>query len=240
MSQVVEISVIVPAYNEAESIGPLLAEITTAMQERMPPYEIIVIDDGSTDDTAQILVKLANQYPTLRIATHSINCGQSAGQVAGFKLARGQVVVTMDADGQNDPADIPLLVEALTDGIDCVCSVRRKRHDSFVKRASSKIANGFRNLITQDKVTDAGCAYRAIRLEALAEIPVFNGLHRFVPTILRAQGYSILEVDVSHRPRALGHSKYGINNRLWRGIRDCFAMRWYRARAIKGNRLADE
>jgi dolichol-phosphate mannosyltransferase len=150
------------------------------------------------------------------------------------------VVVTLDADGQNDPADIPALLAALRPGVDCVTGVRTQRQDSFVKRVSSRVANAYRNWITGDRVTDAGCTFRAVRRAALREVPVFNGLHRFLPTILRRQGFTVAELPVNHRPRTRGVSKYGVGNRLWRGLRDCFAMRWYAARVIPADRLLPE
>jgi dolichol-phosphate mannosyltransferase len=143
----------------------------------------------------------------------------------------------MDADGQNDPESIPELLAALP-GFDCVAGVRRRREDNWVKRVSSKIANGFRNAITGDRISDSGCTFRALRREALAEVPVFNGMHRFLPSLLRFQGYRVTEIAVRHRPRTTGVSKYGVGNRLFRGIRDCFAMRWYRRRAVPGRRAA--
>jgi dolichol-phosphate mannosyltransferase len=236
----IQISVVVPAYNEDESVPPLVREIAAAVRPLARSFEIIVVDDGSTDRTVEVTAALAPEFPELRALRHARNCGQSAGMATGFASARGGVIVTLDADGQNDPADIPKLLAALGDAVDCVCGVRTVRRDSFVKRASSKIANRFRGAIIGDRVTDAGCAFRAIRKRALREMIVFNGMHRFLPTILQIQGYRVVEIPVNHRPRALGKSKYGINNRLWRGIRDCFALRWYRARAIPGRRLRDE
>lgn len=234
------ISVVIPAYNEEESVPPLVREIAAAVRPLGLPFEILVVDDGSADRTAEVAAGLAPEFPELRTLRHARNFGQSAGMATGFARARGAIVVTLDSDGQNDPADIPRLLAALDGGADCACGVRTVRRDSFVKRASSKIANAFRGAVIGDRVTDAGCALRAIRRSALREMLVFNGMHRFLPTILQTQGYRVVELPVNHRPRALGKSKYGINNRLWRGIRDCFALRWYRARAVPGERLADE
>jgi len=240
MSDCIEVSVIVPAYNEEENLSPLLNEIVTAMGNVGCSYELLFIDDGSTDNTKYVLTALTKKFPQLRPIYHNTNHGQSAGQATGFRMARGSKIITLDADRQNDPADIPQLLQALTDDVDCVCGVRTRRHDNFVRRLSSKIANGFRNVITGDSVTDAGCTFRAIRRAALKEMPVFSGMHRFIPTMLRAQGFRVIEIPVNHRSRTRGYSKYGINNRLWRGIRDCFAIRWYRFRAIKGNRLLND
>jgi dolichol-phosphate mannosyltransferase len=240
MSDAVHVSVVVPAYNEEENLGPLAAEIDAAMEGLPYNYEVLFIDDGSTDQTPKVIEDLERTHPAVRGVRHTTNHGQSAGQATGFKVARGEKIITMDADLQNDPADIPSLLRAHTDDIDCVCGVRQVRRDNLVRRISSKLANGFRNAITGDRVTDAGCTFRSIRRDALGEVPIFNGMHRFLPSILRAQGYRVEEIAVNHRPRTHGYSKYGINDRLWRGIRDCFAMRWYRARALKGNRTLND
>jgi dolichol-phosphate mannosyltransferase len=233
----VDVSVIVAALNEAENVLPLLQEIVQAFKGGTHTYEVIFVDDGSTDETAPILRELAREYPVVRNVHHTRNHGQSAAHATGFRLARGEIIVTMDADQQNDPADIASLLEALAPEIDCVCGVRVVRKDNWIRKISSKLANGFRDWVTGDQVTDAGCTFRSMRRSALGEVPVFNGMHRFLPTMLRIQGYRIAEIPVNHRPRTRGYSKYGISNRLWRGIRDCFAIRWYRARAIESVRV---
>ena len=236
----VSVSVVIPALDEAENLTPLLLEIEQAFTGLPRSYEVIFVDDGSNDSTAEVLRTLAAEHSVVQFITHSRNLGQSAGQASGFRVARGDVIITMDADQQNDPADIPALIDALRDEVDCVCGVRRVRKDNAIRKVSSALANGFRNRVTGDKVSDAGCTFRSIRREALGEIPVFNGMHRFLPTILRIQGYRVTEIPVNHRARTRGASKYGINDRLWRGIRDCFAIRWYRARAIPGHRTPNE
>lgn len=237
MASNIDVSIIVPAYNEEENLEPLTQEIFAAMAKTNFGYEIVIVDDASTDQSRSVIETLKARHPALTSVHHVVKCGQSAGQATGFQSAKGAIVVTMDADLQNDPADIPNLLKALEPDADCVCGVRSVRMDSFAKRISSKIANGFRNFVTGDRVTDAGCTFRSIRKDALREIPVFNGMHRFLPTLLRAQGFRVVEIPVNHRPRTKGLSKYGINDRLWRGIRDCFAIRWYRARAIRGDRI---
>ena len=235
-----QVSVILPVFNEEENLEPLLNEITTTLRMLGGPFEILAVDDASTDGSLARLHALQRVHPELRLLRHRFNSGQSAAFAAGFAHARGAVVVTLDADGQNDPHDIPALLGALNPGIACVTGIRRKREDSGLRRFSSRLANAYRNWITGDRVTDAGCTFRAVRREALREVPVFNGLHRFLPTILRRQGFTVLELPVNHRPRTRGVSKYGVRNRLWRGIRDCFAMRWYAARAIRADRLHPE
>ncbi len=234
------VSVIIPVFNEQDNIAVLINEINQAVSFLNSSFEVICIDDKSTDNSLKILTQLKQTFPWLRVVEHKINCGESAAQATGFRSARADIIITMDGDRQNDPADIPVLLKALGPAIDCVCGVRRKREDDFVKRLSSKIANRCRNIITADKITDAGCTYRAIRRTALKEIPVFNGMHRFLPTMLRMQGYCVVEVLVNHRPRTAGVSKYGVGNRLWRGVIDCFAMRWYAMRCVTGKRLNSE
>jgi len=235
----VDLSIVIPIYNEEDNIEPLMAEIAQAVGPLGRSYEVICVDDKSSDSTPEVLRRLKKTYPQLRIVRHTRNCGESAGQATGFHFARGAVVITMDGDGQNDPADIPRLLEALADGVDCVCGVRRKREDDWVKRFSSRTANRFRNFLTGDTIADAGCTYRAIRRAALREMLVFNGMHRFLPSILRFQGRTVVEIQVNHRPRRAGVSKYGIGNRLWRGIRDCLAMRWYKRRALPLDRFGE-
>jgi dolichol-phosphate mannosyltransferase len=235
-----QISVVLPVFNEEGNLKPLLEEIIATLGSRGQALEVIAVDDASTDGSLATLRALQSTHPELRVLRHRFNAGQSAAFAAGFAHARGEVVITLDADGQNDPHDIPALLDALGPGIACVTGIRRKREDSGVRRLSSRLANAYRNWITGDHVTDAGCTFRAVRREALREVPVFNGLHRFLPTILRRQGFVVVELPVNHRPRTRGVSKYGVGNRLWRGIRDCFAMRWYAARAIRADRLHPE
>ena len=231
-----EISVILPCFNEAESVAELTAELNTVLDRLGSVSEILFVNDASTDHTLDVLRDLQQRYPRVNIINHQQRSGQSAGHASGFRLARGTHIITMDADGQNDPSDIPRLLTAL-ERADAVCGIRRRRQDSWVKRMSSRIANWFRNAITREHITDAGCAYRALRHSVLAEIPVFNGMHRFLPTLLRMQGYHVIEMDVNHRPRHAGISKYGINNRLWRGLIDCVAIRWLQSRAVPGHRI---
>ena len=230
------LSVVVPAYNEEENIVPLADEIIAALASLSGGFELILVDDASTDSTARVIGQIKN--PQVRAVYHRINCGQSAAVGSGFQAARGEWVGTLDGDGQNDPADLPAMLEkAIHDSVDCVTGVRRKRQDNFIRRFSSRVANGFRNWITGDQVSDSGCGIRVVRRAALREIPVFNGMHRFLPTLLRGQGYTVAETTVNHRERLRGTSKYGVHNRLWRGIRDCFGIRWYLKRAVRSDRL---
>jgi dolichol-phosphate mannosyltransferase len=234
------ISVVIPVFNEEDNLEPLLGELEPVLDKLGKQYEVIFVDDRSTDSSFAVLQKLKQTRPFLRIIRHHINSGESAGEATGFAFASGEIIITMDADQQNDPADIPLLLDALKDEVAAVCGVRRKRMDTIIKKISSRTANAFRNFITGDRISDAGCTYRAIRRSALWQIQVFNGMHRFLPTLLRFQGYQVVEIPVNDRPRTHGYSKYGIGNRMWRGILDCFAMRWLRKRALRGDRVGSE
>ena len=234
-----QLSAVVPCFEEEGAVDALVREIHAALCGTGRSFEIIFVDDASTDGTVDVLEQVRRDVPELLIVRHAFNCGQSAAVASGIAAARGDVVVTMDGDGQNDPADIPNLL-ALLEGADVVCGMRTNRRDDFVRRSSSRIANAFRNFVTRDAVKDAGCALRVMRREALAELPVFNGVHRFLPSILRVQGYRVVEAPVGHRPRTTGISKYGVWNRLLRGLVDCLAMLWWRRRAIPARRLALE
>lgn len=233
-------SVILPVYNERENLERLIAEISTALIPLAGDgFEIIAVDDRSSDGSLEKLKFIAEHNPHVQLLAHSWNCGQSAALATGINNARGDIIITMDADGQNNPADIGMLIDALKPGVDAICGIRKGRQDTWVRKVSSRVANRFRNWITGDTIQDAGCTFRVIRKHALDELPVFNGLHRFLPSLFRMKGYVVREVCVSHRPRTWGASKYGIRNRLGRGLIDCFAMRWWKNRIIPGRRLAD-
>jgi dolichol-phosphate mannosyltransferase len=233
------VSAVVPFFNEEGNALPLLAELENALARIGRPFEVICVDDCSTDGTAAELESWRAGHAGCLILRHRARAGQSAAIASGFRAARGEVVVTLDGDGQNDPASIPAMLELLVPGVSAVLGVRSKRMDTAMKRFSSAVAGAFRNAVTGDVSADAGCGLRVIRRSALAEIPVFNGMHRFLPAMLRYQGATVVETAVAHRPRTRGKSKYGIGNRMWRGIRDCAAMRWYGARCFPADRLAD-
>jgi len=233
-----KLSVILPVANERENLAPLIEELERELQSLGLSFEIICVDDGSTDGGMEVLRSLQATRPWLRIFQHRINCGQSASYCTGFKFATGELVLTMDADRQHDPADIKRLLQALTSEVAAVGGLRQGRQDTWVRRLSSRIANGFASRMLGDRIVDAGCTFRIIRRTALAELPAFNGLHRFLPTVLRFQGCRVVMIPINHRNRTAGKSKYGIGNRLWRGIVDCLAMRWYRKRCFPADRLA--
>ena len=233
-----ELSVVIPVYNEEENLSILAAEVQGALQAIGLPYEVIFVDDGSTDGGPAILRRLAREDPAVRIVRQRRNSGQSAALAAGFRFARGGIVVTLDADLQNDPADIPRLLERL-DAYDVVCGVRVNRQDTWVRQVSSRIANGVRNRVTRDAVTDVGCTLRACRAEYLRRLPMFTGMHRFLPTLLKMEGARVTEVPVHHRPRLHGQPKYTIRNRIWRALADLFAVRWMQKRWLD-RRLSEE
>jgi len=235
----VELSVVIPIYNEEENIPPLLEELFPVLRGTGKTFEVLCVDDASTDSSLSVLKEQQKKYAELRIVRHSINSGESAAGASGFANAGGGVIVTIDGDQQNDPADIPALLKTL-ESADAVCGVRRKREDDWVKRISSRVANRFRNRVTGDEISDAGCTFRALKADTLREIPVFNGMHRFLPTLLRLQGYKVVEILVNHRPRTRGKSKYGIGNRMFRGLIDCFAIRWWRRRCVPANRVLSD
>ncbi len=226
-----ELSIVIPAYNEAENLPILVSEIGKALSWAGSTYEVLLIDDASTDASPGVMRQLATAHDHVRVIRHDRNLGQSAALVSGFERARGAIVVTLDADLQNDPADIPRLLEELDD-CDVVCGVRARRQDSWLRKISSRIANGARNWMTAESISDVGCSLRAYRTEYLRLLPVFDGMHRFLPTLLRLNGARIREIEVNHRPRRFGRSKYGVNNRLWRGIADLFGVRWLQKRWI--------
>ena len=235
-----DLSVVIPVFNEEDNLEPLLKELEGVLAGLGRSYEVLCIDDCSTDRSLEVLKQLKATRPWLRILRHGVNSGESAAEATGFEHANGDIIITMDADQQNDPHDIPALLDSLKDEIVAVCGVRRKREDDWVKRLSSRTANVFRNWATGDRISDAGCTFRALRRKALREVLVFNGMHRFLPTMLRLQGYKVVEILVNHRPRVKGLSKYGVGNRVWRGLVDCFAMRWYRRRCVRGARFESE
>jgi len=212
------ISVVVPVFDEEPNLAPLVAEIGAALAGF--DYELLVVDDGSRDATATTLARLATQEPRLRPLRHDRNYGQSAALATGFAAARGELLVTLDGDLQNDPADAPLLLAELDRGFDVVSGVRRRRQDSWVRKVSSRIANGVRRRVLDDGITDVGCSLKAYRTRVVKRLPPFAGMHRFLPALARMEGARITELPVAHRPRRFGKSKYNISNRLWRGIAD--------------------
>jgi dolichol-phosphate mannosyltransferase len=232
MSAPVEVSLVVPMYNERESLPVLVDEIGRALGGRR--YEIVAVDDGSTDGSLDVLKDLKRTHPELHIVAFAANAGQTAALAAGFRAARGRVVVTLDADLQNDPADIPALVTELArSGATAVVGYRVDRRDSGWKRLQSLIANRVRNRLNRETVRDTGCSLKAFRADALRQLALFNGMHRFLPTLIRLHGGSVREIPVRHRPRRHGTTKYGMWNRVFRSLADALAVRWMQRRALR-------
>lgn len=227
-------SLVVPIYNEQENVANLLDEVAAVLAPH-GPFEMLAVDDGSRDDSLRCMRDWKQRHGAswLRIVVLERNCGQSAAVMAGAEQARGPLIATLDGDMQNDPRDLPAMLARVEAGeADAVVGVRRKRRDTFVRRVSSRIGNGVRNWLTGDRVTDAACGIKVIRREYFLRAPKFVGMHRFMATLVRYLGGRVVEVDVNHRPRAAGVAKYGIGNRIWKGLRDCFAMRWLRTRLL--------
>jgi glycosyltransferase involved in cell wall biosynthesis len=226
------LSVVIPIHDEAENVEPLWRELREVLDKLGGDAEVVFVDDGSRDASAARVRELAALDARVRLLVLDAHHGQSAALDAGFRSVRGEITVTMDGDLQNDPADIPRLLEHL-DRADVVNGVRVDRSDSRVRRISSQIANGFRNRITRESVADVGCSLRALRTEYLQGLRLFQGAHRFLPTLLRMEGARVTEIPVAHRPRRRGRSKYGIRNRLLAGLVDVFAVRWMQSRALR-------
>ena len=223
------ISIVIPVYNEVDNIEPLGNSIINAMQGQN--YEVLYVDDGSTDGSTEKLKEWCNQHTNFRAIHFKKNAGQTAAMDAGFKHAVGKYVVTMDADLQNDPADIPKLLEKLNT-CDMVCGWRQKRNDPWIKRISSKVANSIRNKLSNEDIKDTGCSLKAYRRECFSRIKLFNGMHRLLPTLFKMEGFSVTEVVVNHYPRKFGKSKYGVFNRAFRAFMDLLVVRWMKKRKL--------
>jgi glycosyltransferase involved in cell wall biosynthesis len=230
-SEPIEISVVAPVYNEEGNLPFLIPKLAEVLKGLGRSYEMIFVDDGSSDGSRRILKEMASQYPFIRILRLKENRGLSTALMAGMREARGEKIVTLDSDLQNDPADIPRLLEYL-DRYDMATGWRRKREDTWLKKISSKIGNGVRNWLSGENIQDSACTLRAFKKECIQEIPVFNGMHRFLSTLVKMKGYRIVEVPVSHHPRKSGKSKYNIRNRMVRSFIDLLAVRWMKRRAL--------
>jgi glycosyltransferase involved in cell wall biosynthesis len=230
----VEVSIVIPVKDEAENIETLARELAAALEPQSWKWECIWVDDGSSDGSLAILERLAESDSRHRFLSFDQNRGQSAAFQAGFKEARGAILATMDGDGQNDPSDIPKLVDIIRSGrMDMANGYRARRRDTLIRKLASRIANGFRNAVTGKTVRDVGCSTRAFRCECVANLPNFKGMHRFLPTLVAMQGFTLGELPVNHRPRTRGNSKYTINNRLWVGLVDTLGILWLRKRAFR-------
>ena len=229
-----DISFIVPCHNEEGNLRELVKAIRATVEPLNRPYEIVITDDCSTDKSWEILKELAAD-PRIRALRFAFNCGQSAAQWAAMKAARGKYFVTLDADLQNDPKDIPRLLEGLKTA-DCVCGTRvasRGEGDGFVKVVSSRIANWVRNQLSGENISDAGCCYRAFKRECVQDLKFFKGMHRFMPTLFKMEGFSVTEIPISSNPRFAGQGHYGVWNRLFASFYDLLAVRWMKKRMFK-------
>ncbi|MCK5878157.1 MAG: glycosyltransferase family 2 protein [Holophagae bacterium] len=229
-----ELSIVIPIYNEEENIVSLVGEILNALKDFKENFEVVLVDDGSKDNSLPLMKQVHKEYPDIvQYVSFTENNGQTAAFIAGFRASRGRLVATLDGDRQNDPSDLPGMIEKLNaSDVDMVNGIRRKRQDNWVRKFSSKIGNGFRNWLTKEQVSDVGCSIRVMKRECVAEIPCFNGLHRFFPTLVRMKGFKITEIPVNHRERTLGVSKYGVLNRAFVGFHDTLAVRWMLKRVL--------
>lgn len=233
----VYLSVVIPFYNEGGNVERVCRECHDVVDaEYRGRWELVAVNDGSSDSTVEELRKLRAAMPHLRIIHLKANSGQSAALDAGFRASRGEFIATLDGDGQNDPRDIaPLLRERERRGVDMMCGIRAKRRDSFLRKASSRIANRIRSGLLHDNITDVGCSMRVFRRAGLSRFRMFRNAHRFLPALFIMNGYTVAEMPVNHRPRHTGVSKYGfgINSRLWVGIHDLIGVRWLRKRTLR-------
>jgi glycosyltransferase involved in cell wall biosynthesis len=230
----VDLSIVIPVYDEEESLPLLWPEIRQTLESTGLTYEVIVVDDGSRDRSAEIVRGFREQDQRVRLLRLKVNAGETAATDAGLRASRGRHVVVMDADLQNDPRDIPAMLAHL-ERWDAVtgCRVDRAAGDSWIRRVSSRVANRVRNRLSDETVQDSGCTFRAFRRECLRELVLYRGFHRFIPTLLRMQGFRVLEMPVNHRPRRFGRSKYGIGNRAVRAFVDLLVVRWMKDRRLR-------
>jgi dolichol-phosphate mannosyltransferase len=231
MKREIGISVVVPVYNEEENLPVLIPQLSEVLESLREPYEMIFVDDGSTDGSRPLLKGMVSHYPQIRFLGFKKNCGETAAGAAGLKEAKGNVIVTIDADLQNDPKDIPRMLEYLRN-YDMVTGWRQTREDTWVKRITSRIANGIRNWLSGEMIRDSGCTFRVYKRECLENIKLYKGMHRFMPTLVKMEGFRVIEIPIAHHPRRFGTSKYNTWNRMWRAFIDLLAVKWMKSRHI--------
>jgi dolichol-phosphate mannosyltransferase len=237
------LSVVVPVCNEADNVAPLAGEVDAALRP-LGAYELIFVDDGSTDETAARVQSLRPGLPAVRLLRHDRRCGQSRAVASGVRAARGEWVATLDGDGQNDPADLARLLESLADAAApkpaLIMGNRVTRRDTWLRRVSSRVANGVRGRLLGDGTPDTGCGLKLFHRATFLELPFFDHMHRFLPALFQRQGARVISVPVGHRPRTRGQSKYGVGNRLWVGIVDMVGVMWLRSRFKAGVGVSEE
>jgi glycosyltransferase involved in cell wall biosynthesis len=227
-----EISVVAPIYNELENIRPLTNKIMEALDKKFTDYEIVYVNDGSKDGSKELLDQLALENPKVKVYHFTKNNGQTAAIAAGFEKCEGDIVLMMDADMQTDPEDVYELLKYMPE-YDMVNGMRATREDGLKRKVSSLVGNGVRNFITGDNIKDTGCPLKLFKKSVVKDYQLFEGMHRFLPTLAKYNGYKVIEVPVRHYDRIFGVSKYGVWNRLFKGLRDAFAVRWMKHRMIK-------
>jgi glycosyltransferase involved in cell wall biosynthesis len=226
------LSIVIPVFNEQENLLPLTQELTGVLEGLGVTYEVIFVDDGSRDGSLEVLRTLKERQPQLRVIGLTRNCGQTAAFDAGFRAACGRIIITMDADMQNDPNDFPKLLDRIGDW-DLVCGWRQERNDTFVRRASSLIANAIRNALSGENIRDTGCSLKAFKSEYAKGLSLYSGMHRFFPTLVKMRGGRVVEVPVHHRPRTHGLTKYSMRNRMVRSFVDLLAVCWMKRRCLR-------
>lgn len=225
------LSIVIPIHNERDNLVPLTDELLSVVGCHAGGVEILLVDDASDDGSSSVIADLARKRHPVRHVALTHRSGQTAAFDAGFKAARGTIVVTMDGDLQNDPRDIPRLLDCLADH-DVVVGCRQPRCDPWRKRVASRFANALRNRVTGERIVDIGCSLKAFRREALKDLKLYQGMHRFLPTLLAMDGFRVTQLTVSHRPRVAGHSKYGLRGRALSGIADLLVVRWMQRRRL--------
>ena len=232
MSESPYLSLVIPCYNEQENIPTLLSRVESALAQSGKPFEVIIVDDGCTDQSPAMLSEAMKKYSWLRVLKLNKNSGQSAAFEAGFEAARGQVIATIDADLQNDPEEIPRLLPML-DGYDMVTGWRKDRADTWFRRRQTRIANRIRNWLSKETIQDSASSLKLYKAHAIKGLRLFNGAHRFFPTLVKMRGYTVLETPVKHSPRHAGTAKYGLRNRAWRAFVDLLGVRWMKSRYLR-------
>ena len=229
-----ELSVVVPVYNEIGCLDPLTERVRGALDSVGTDWELVLVDDGSTDGSGEKMDELAAANPRIRVLHFEANCGQTAGLDAGFRNAEGRYIALLDADLQTFPEDLPQLLHTLKEeGLDAVVGIRADRKDTGWRKFSSWFANGVRNRLTREDILDTGCPIKVFRAEAIRSLKLFTGMHRFLPTLLRMEGFTVRQVPVRHASRFTGSSKYGTLDRAFSGLRDALAVRWMQDRSMK-------